>query len=799
MLFLAAFLSTALTARAQEATAEGEAPLATVPPRFLAPLLLNWPADVDPARPPATVELDLLVDERGVVVSAVVIRGEPPFGDLAVAASFAATLTAAMEDGVAVAVHVPLTVTFTPPPVCLEGTLRLAGGGAAALAGVTVRAGGQSTTTDLEGRFVFRGIAPGPLRLEADVPGVRLDPVETTLAEGEVVSVTLWAQPTGLDPGIVGTYSRGRAEIARRSLDAAELRAMPGSLGDPLRAVVNLPGTTRSPLETGWLLVRGGEPRDTAVYVDGVRVPLVYHLGGYTSVLHPAFIERVDFLPGGGGARYGRSLAGTVDVVTRRPAAKPEVRVGANLVFAGVYGSTPLGKSGAFAASARRSYLDAVLAPLLPGGAADSIPRFWDWQARADFGPDQGAYGFGYADSLALAAEDGASATLELATERLHYTRRGEIAGRPYRATPFLAWEHLRFDVDDWSQVSRREHWGGGLRAELEDDGLGPVGGSAGVDAEVFYATIRSNELQRGEPVAMPDAYGDLRIGQDTQLVVGLRLDTMLVGDQPTRLGLSPRVSVRHPLGPRAALEAEAGVRHEPPPWELVLGPPEGATLELDESFGGSVTGEWGAGPVDLTGDLYARYSSRLTGIEEDGTVDQGEGLAFGAEVSAKVTVARFTGLGRVALSSSQRREDNDVAWLPSPYDQPVTIGLVGSYDLGRFWTASGRFRYASGFYVGSDRLSVVDALTLENVGVDPVRNRVEDYHTLDVKLAKRFVFRTWRLDAWLDVQNVYNHRVPEPVVTGFSDVVFDGLGFGFMTLPIFGVEGQWGGDARRP
>ena len=79
------------------------------------------------------------------------------------------------------------------------------------------------------------------------------------------------------------------------------------------------------------------------------------------------------------------------------------------------------------------------------------------------------------------------------------------------------------------------------------------------------------------------------------------------------------------------------------------------------------------------------------------------------------------------------------------------------------------------------------------------MQNRVEDYHTLDLKAAKRFVFRTWRLDAFLDVQNVYNHRVPEPVVTGFSDLGFEGLGFGFMTRPIFGVEGQWGGDPRRP
>ena len=772
---------------------------ATLPPAFVTPLVVSWPEGVDPEAPPAQVQLVLLVDERGVVVSASVVSGEEPFLDLAVAAALRAVLNPAQAGGFPVAVHIPLEVTFQPPPVALEGTVRLSGGGGQALAGATVQAGGQSVTTTVDGRFRFRGLPPGPIRLEVTAPAVRLDPVDLVLAAEEVASVTLWAQPLGVDPGIVGVYSRRRTEIARRSLDAAELRSMPGALGDPLRALVNLPGTTRSPLETGWLLVRGGEPRNTAVYVDGVRVPLVYHLGGYTSVLHPALIDRVEFLPGGGSVRYGRSLAGTVNVVTRAPAAAPEARAGANLVFAGIYGSAPIGKNGTFSASARRSYLDAVLTPVLPDGAGSSIPRFWDWQARVGMGRDHTLYGFGYADTLSLPTGDGGTATLEVATERLHHTSRIEVEGRTLRVSPFLAWENLRFDVEDWGQVSRREHWGGGLRAELEDDGRGPMGTTAGLDAEAFAATLRSDEVQRTAAVAMPDLYADLRFGEGTVFTAGLRLDTLVVADQPVRAGLSPRLSARLPLGPRAMIEAEAGVRHEPPAWELVLGLPEGAALELDESWGGSVTATWEEGPVDLTVEAYARHMSRITGVEADGSVDQGEGRAFGLEGSAAWAFGRFTAMGRVALSRSERREDVGLAWLPSTYDQPVTLGLVGSADLGRFWTLAGRFRYATGTYVGAETLSVVDALTQSNREVEPVQNRVEDYHTLDLKAAKRFVFRTWRLDAFLDVQNVYNHRVPEPVVTGFSDLVFEGLGFGFMTLPIFGVEGQWGGDPRRP
>jgi hypothetical protein len=36
---------------------------------------------------------------------------------------------------------------------------------------------------------------------------------------------------------------------------------------------------------------------------------------------------------------------------------------------------------------------------------------------------------------------------------------------------------------------------------------------------------------------------------------------------------------------------------------------------------------------------------------------------------------------------------------------------------------------------------------------------RYPAYHRLDVRIEKKFVFRKWTLDAYLDVQNLYNRR----------------------------------------
>jgi len=44
--------------------------------------------------------------------------------------------------------------------------------------------------------------------------------------------------------------------------------------------------------------VRGANPADSAVFIDGVEIPLLYHFGGLISVVNPNMLERIDFYSG---------------------------------------------------------------------------------------------------------------------------------------------------------------------------------------------------------------------------------------------------------------------------------------------------------------------------------------------------------------------------------------------------------------------------------------------------------------------------------------------------------------------
>jgi len=771
------------------------------PPVPLTPLVVAWPAG-EPApgdAVPAVVELQLLVDESGAIEAITPVSGDEAFSAAAIAALAGARFTPATEDGVAVAVEVPLRVEIAPPPVNVDGVVRYAGAGEAPAVGVLVSVAGQSTRTDEAGRFAFRAVPDGAqvLRVLTEGPALVADS-PFTLATGGAVHLELWARAPEAPPGVIGVYRRERDEVVRRTITAEELRTLPGTMGDPLRAISNLPGAVRTPLDAGWLLVRGGDPRDTGVYIDGARVPLIYHLGGFTSVVHPAFVDRVDFYPGGQSARYGRATAGAVDLLTRPRPAKLEARAGANIVLASAYAAVPIGEKAAVSAAVRRSYLDGVLG-LIPGVTAEQAkiaPRFWDWQARADYGPAS-VFGLGYVDTIDASTGTGDAAQVSVETHRIHGSLRLEVLGKPLLIKPNYAYEHYRLRIGALDRDQQQERNGGGGRIELADDGEGRFGWSVGADTSFEWFGMELNEQQLYAHLDSPDVYADVRIGETIRAVLGVRLDTLFVSRQLPRAAPSPRVSVVVPIGDIVTLVGDAGLYHQPPPSDMLIGPPEGSSLELEQSYGGGGGVRLDYGPWQIGVDAYSRTIPRITAYEEDGSLGQIEGQASGLEAMVRYSTTRLSGWVSYSYASSQRREDADDAWDPSTYDQPHTLVAVATADLGKRWTLGGRWRYASGFPIsGDEELEAYDVLLLKSVALEPDRfGRTEPFHALDLKISKQAQYKHWRLEYYLDVQNVYNRRVAEPVISGVWEAYgTQTYGFGLPVLPILGIEAVFGG-----
>ena len=63
---------------------------------------------------------------------------------------------------------------------------------------------------------------------------------------------------------------------------------------------------------------------------------------------------------------------------------------------------------------------------------------------------------------------------------------------------------------------------------------------------------------------------------------------------------------------------------------------------------------------------------------------------------------------------------------------------------------------------------------------------RYPAYHRLDIRLEKRFIFKAWSLDIYLDVQNVYNRR---NVYYRYWDDGREQTVFFFPLIPFLGVQ----------
>ena len=170
-------------------------------------------------------------------------------------------------------------------------------------------------------------------------------------------------------------------------LEAEEVRTAPGSQGDPLRALLNLPGVARSPGGLGVLVLRGAAPNQSRVFLGGHGLPRAFHALAYASVVPASAIERMEFVPGNFDARFGDATGG---VVLLHPAdvQRRGVHGFGRLDFlgAGAVASGPL-KKGAFLVAAQRGWVDAVLGVVerVDPTANFLMPRYYDYQAFFEY------------------------------------------------------------------------------------------------------------------------------------------------------------------------------------------------------------------------------------------------------------------------------------------------------------------------------------------------------------------------------------------------------------------------------
>jgi hypothetical protein len=258
------------------------------------------------------------------------------------------------------------------------------------------------------------------------------------------------------------------------------------------------------------------------------------------------------------------------------------------------------------------------------------------------------------------------------------------------------------------------------------------------------------------------------------------------------------------------ALKGSAGLYSQPPESTDMEAEPFGTpTLHHEWAFQTSVGVEQKITDV-INVDLTAYFNRRfdrvvapgLTTEDENGTTttarfgNLGLGRSYGLEMLLRHEITReFFGWLAYTLNRSEQRRVGDRNYRLTTFDETHILTAVGSYRLPFGWELGVRFRYVTGRpYAHVDHRYDVYAVDSNGYGCtrDPVdSSRFPDFNQLDVRLDHSWLFESWTLDVYADVQNVYN---AQNIETYFSDyrcreeVAVPGI----PVLPVLGVKGTF-------
>lgn len=638
--------------------------------------------------------------------------------------------------------------------------------------------------------------------------------------------------------------ARPAREPTRRTVEPQEVQRIPGTGGDALRAVQNMPGVARPPLITGLLIVRGAAPEDTAIFAEGGEIPLVYHFGGFTSVVPSDLLERIDFYPGNFASRYGRVSAGAIDIGLRSPRSdRFHAMAQASVIDAGLRVEGPITNNLSFLVAARRSYIDATLGlftDLLPFTTL-KLPVYWDWQAMLEWRPTARdrvrLMGFGSDDSLAFIFREpqDVDPTLSGRVDTGLWFHRAQLAwdhtfaggaalramvsaGRDVNDVQFARVASLRVDraplnarVDYGRPITRNVRWNVGLDvsagpARFTFRGPRPPGLGSGV-------VTSTDDL---EPVATdtagtvfrPAVWTELEVtpNPNVRLVPSLRVDYF---HDIGCVGVSPRLAFRVRPATGWWVKGGVGIFLQPPQFQQTLDAPNLASpsgqrignpdllpqravhysvgFEHEFSPAVSLSVEGFARTVDglvaQTGDPFARVPYANTGASR----------AYGMELLLRHrATSRLFGWIAYTLSRTIIRARPDAPFDLTDFDQTHIFTALASYNLGRGWTVGARFRYVTGTPNSALTGAVFNADTLLYVPVYEAvtSQRVSDFHQLDLRVDKTWTWSRASLTLFLDVQNVYNRANAEGAADSF-DYRQHGLTTGLPIIPSLGLRGE--------
>ena len=621
------------------------------------------------------------------------------------------------------------------------------------------------------------------------------------------------SEPIELEEIVVtpGKFTVQDGTDASLSLSKEGLDLFPLIDNDVFRAAHIFPGVTSNDFSARFNL-RGGEKDEIVVRLDGMELFEPYHLqdfGGAISIIDLGVVSRADLLMGGFPAEYGDKMSGVFDITTKTGNRDDfSMNLGIDLINAHALLEGPLSDKGSWLVSARRGYADLILA--LMDADEDLRPQYADLYSKI-------AYDLTNKDKLtfnALYAWDDNFINADNDAEDLDSTYHNAMFWTKWRHFyNESVWSDLFF-FNNLAIRDRREGIEGvdkrdfgflGAKGELTAHPRDTHTIRGGLEwrwsrAEYNYSVplyqqvTRQFILNHCPDCTAPDrgeAEFDDRgwefkgyLQDEWQLhpklalnIGGRYLFQNYRRNDIQKYEISPRIALAVKPAENLTLRAAWGLYHQP--IDLMTIPVERFVTDVGRAGGAIhyiIGAEYASGTNFMVrAEGYYKVFTNLAGqIQDFGRQAQiippaDSGHAKGFDLfSAYALSDRLTGSLGYAFLIAKASEDDLMYDRPlfgetfyRDFDQRHTITLNSSYQIGLRWHLNLSWR----FHTGNPTTPLEHTLVLDSYGVESCErgfgeyntDRLPPYHSLDLRLTKSSEYKSWTLNWYVQILNLYN------------------------------------------
>ena len=697
--------------------------------------------------------------------------------------------------------------TFAQTSATLSGFIQDASTREALIsANVVIKGTKLGAATNLSGYYVIPALPAGEYEIVVSYIGYETHTEKITVAANDklVKNVLLKSKLLALKEVTVTATQEEEPEdinLAQVSVNTREMQTMARVVeADVFRSLQFLPGVTApSDFSTG-LVVRGGNTDQNLITLDGITVYNPSHVGGLFSNFITEALKEANLMKGGFPAEYGGRISSVLRLTSREGnSQKFSGSASISLLSSQSTLEGPVGK-GAWLLSLRRTYIDQILKAARGLNITDFELPYYFYDVQGHVFQD-------------LSHNDRLSFSTYLGRDVLDWDD----------LTLDFNWGNRTFAVNWRHLFSQRMFSNFMLASSRFDTkvGVGNEGGLTSLNeivdhtakGDLTYFVTNAHELKFGFEAkdlrfSYENAFEDRDLGSVLQepnyfasylqdswrpslrwvIQPGVRMSYFSRATDKVRF--EPRLSAKYLVGAKSSLSLSYGqfnqyistVQDELNPSFIDFWFAFDETVPPAKSnhyiLGYDTELPWHGLQVSVEGyykdmfNLLAFKETRSSVTQElDFTIvnvfRRAEGEAYGGEIYLRKPVGRLNGW--LSYSNAYVYKDgvtiNDVdTRYPPNWDRRHSLNLVANYNLSRKWELSVLFKYGSGFpYTQANGSFEYDALGVpikRRVIFDEINGaRYPDYHRLDLSLTRHYYHKTWQMDLFLNLVNVYNRK----------------------------------------